>query len=586
MGLIPASFIDELMRRTDIVEVINSRVPLKKAGREYKACCPFHGEKTPSFTVSSTKQFYHCFGCGAHGTALGFLMDYEHLGFPEAVEELASLAGLEVPREQGPGTDRRPDLYGTLEAAAGFYKEQLKHHAEAIRYLKSRGISGATAATFGIGWAPDEWDGLLKKLGTDAEAVQRLTAAGMLIEREQGGCYDRFRGRVMFPIRDARGRVIAFGGRVLGAGEPKYLNSPETPLFHKGRELYGLYEARQALRQIPRLLVVEGYMDVVGLAEAGIHWAVATLGTATTAEHLERLFRVTEEVVFCFDGDRAGRQAAWRALENALPALREGRQVRFMFLPDGEDPDSLVRAEGAAAFTARLAGALPLSEYLHDELAAKVDLGSLDGRARLAELAKPLVARVPDGVFRALLVGRIATAVGMDEAGYARFVDAAAPPPPQRPAPPAERRRPTHSGRGSLVRRAIALVVHFPARAAEARLAEGLDRVDRPGIDLLAALLEDVAQSPNLTTGGLLERWREHEAWPHLQKLATAELVATEEVALAELQDCLDRLEEEQVRLRHEELFEISRTARLSAEQRAELKTLDARLARRPAAGG
>jgi DNA primase len=331
--------------------------------------------------------------------------------------------------------------------------------------------------------------------------------------------------------------------------------------------------------------VVEGYMDVVGLAEAGIHWAVATLGTATTAEHLERLFRVTEEVVFCFDGDRAGRQAAWRALENALPALREGRQVRFMFLPDGEDPDSLVRAEGAAAFTARLAGALPLSEYLHDELAAKVDLGSLDGRARLAELAKPLVARVPDGVFRALLVGRIAAAVGMDEAGYARFVDAAAPP-PQRPAPPAERRRPAPAGRGSLVRRAIALVVHFPARAAEARLAEGLAGLDRPGIDLLAALLEDVAQSPNLTTGGLLERWREHEAWPHLQKLATAELVATEEVALAELQDCLDRLEEEQVRLRHEELFEISRTTRLSAEQRAELKTLDARLARRPAAGG
>jgi DNA primase len=586
MGLIPASFIDELMRRTDIVEVINSRVPLKKAGREYKACCPFHGEKTPSFTVSSTKQFYHCFGCGAHGTALGFLMDYEHLGFPEAVEELAALAGLEVPREQGPGTDRRPDLYGTLEAAAGFYKEQLKHHAEAIRYLKSRGISGATAATFGIGWAPDEWDGLLKKLGTDAEAVQRLATAGMLIEREQGGFYDRFRGRVMFPIRDARGRVIAFGGRVLGAGEPKYLNSPETPLFHKGRELYGLYEARQALRQIPRLLVVEGYMDVVGLAEAGIHWAVATLGTATTAEHLERLFRVTEEVVFCFDGDRAGRQAAWRALENALPALREGRQVRFMFLPEGEDPDSLVRAEGADAFTARLGGALPLSEYLHDELAAKVDLGSLDGRARLAELAKPLVARVPDGVFRALLVGRIAAAVGMDEAGYARFVDAAAPPPPQRPAPPAERRRPTPCRA-----RQPGAAGHRPGGAFPGARRRGAPRrgpcpADRPGIDLLAALLEDVAQSPNLTTGGLLERWREHEAWPHLQKLATAELVATEDVALAELQDCLDRLEEEQVRLRHEELFEISRTTRLSPEQRAELKALDARLARRPVAGG
>ena len=585
MGLIPASFIDELMSRTDIVEVINSRVPLKKAGREYKACCPFHGEKTPSFTVSPTKQFYHCFGCGAHGTALGFLMDYEHLGFPEAVEELASLAGLEVPREQSQGTDRRPDLYSVLDAAAGFYKDQLKRSPQAVEYLKKRGISGATAATFGIGFAPDEWDGLLKRLGTDEGAVQRLAAAGMLIERDQGGCYDRFRGRVMFPIRDARGRVIAFGGRVLGNDEPKYLNSPETPLFHKGRELYGLYEARQALRQIPRLLVVEGYMDVVGLHGAGVNWAVATLGTATTPDHLERLFRVTEEVVFCFDGDRAGRQAAWRALENALPTLREGRQIRFLFLPDGEDPDSLVGAEGAEAFTARLKDALPLSEYLHDELASKVDMSSLDGRARLAELAKPLVARVPDGVFRALLVGRIAAAVGMDEAGYARFVEAAAPAPP-RAAQPSARRRPPAPGRGSLVRRAISLVVHFPARAAEARLSPDLDGADRPGLDLLAALLEDVARSPHLTTGGLLERWREHEAWPHLQKLATAELVTTEEVALAELQDCLDRLEEEQVRVRHEELFEISRTARLTPEQRAELKSLDARLARRPVAGG
>jgi DNA primase len=585
MGLIPASFIDELMSRTDIVEVINARVPLKKAGREYKACCPFHGEKTPSFTVSATKQFYHCFGCGAHGTALGFLMDYEHLEFPEAVEELASLAGLEVPREQAASRDRRPDLYGTLEAAASFYREQLKRHEGAIHYLKARGISGATAATFGIGYAPDEWEGLLKRCGTDESAVQRLAAAGMLIERDNGTFYDRFRGRVMFPIRDARGRVIAFGGRVLGADEPKYLNSPETPLFHKGRELYGLYEARQALRQIPRLLVVEGYMDVVGLHEAGIHWAVATLGTATTPEHLERLFRVTEEVVFCFDGDRAGRQAAWRALENALPTLREGRQVRFLFLPEGEDPDSLVRAEGAAAFADRLKGALALSEYLHNELAAKVDLASLDGRARLAELAKPLVARVPDGVFRTLLVDRIAGAVGMDPGAYARFVAAAAPP-PARPQPAARPPRHAPPGRGSLVRRAITLVVHFPAQAAGARLAADVAAAERPGMELLAALLEDVARSPNLSTGGLLERWRDHEAWPHLQTLATVDLVTTEEVALAELQDCLARLEEEEVRRRHEELIEISQAARLTDDQRAELRTLGTRLARRPAAGG
>jgi DNA primase len=586
MGLIPASFIDELMSRTDIVEVINGRVPLKKAGREYKACCPFHGEKTPSFTVSSTKQFYHCFGCGAHGTALGFLMDYEHLSFPDAVEELASLAGLEVPREQTAPQDRRGDLYGVLEAATDFYREQLKHDPDAIRYLKARGISGATAVTFGIGFAPAAWDGLLRKFGADEAAAGQLVAAGLAIERDQGGFYDRFRGRLMFPIRDARGRVIGFGGRVLGADEPKYLNSPETPLFHKGRELYGLYEARQALRHIPRLLVVEGYMDVVGLHEAGVNWAVATLGTATTPDHLERLFRVTEEVVFCFDGDRAGRQAAWRALETALSTMREGRQIRFLFLPDGEDPDSLVRAEGAAAFTARLQDSLPLSEYLHDELASRVDMSSLDGRARLAELAKPLLARVPEGVFRALLVRRIAGAVGMDENGYARFVDAAAS--ASRtvlPVAPVARKKLQAPGRGSVVRRAIALVVHFPAQAAAVRLPHGIRELERPGIDLLVALLEDVAERPHLTTGGLLERWRAHEAWPHLQKLATAEMVATPDVAVAELQDCLDRLDEEWVRLRHEALYEISRSGPLSPEQRAELRSLDARMARRPATG-
>ncbi|NHA14044.1 DNA primase [Thioalkalivibrio sp. XN279] len=583
MGLIPASFIDELMGRTDIVEVINARVPLKKAGREYKACCPFHGEKTPSFTVSPNKQFYHCFGCGAHGTALGFLMDFEHLSFPEAVEELASLAGLEVPREQSPEGERRVDLYGLLDAVAAFYRDELKRHAPAVDYLKARGVSGATAATFGLGWAPEAWDAVLKRFGRDEETVRRLATAGLLIERDGGGHYDRFRGRVMFPIRDARGRVIAFGGRVLGKDEPKYLNSPETPLFHKGRELYGLYEARQALRQVDRLLVVEGYMDVVGLREAGIPWAVATLGTATTPEHLERLFRVTEEVVFCFDGDRAGRQAAWRALENTLPTLGEGRQVRFLFLPEGEDPDSLVRAEGAAAFTARLARALPLSDYLHDELAARVDMDSMDGRARLAELAKPLVAKVPEGVFRALLVRRIARAVGMDEAAYGRFVDAAAGAAPQAPGRPARQPRPV-PGRSSLVRRAVALVVHFPAQAAQVKLPEGLAGLERPGMDLLQALLADVG--PRMTTGGLLERWREHDAFPHLQKLATAEMVATEDVAAAELQDCLDRLEEERIRLRHEELFEISRAQPLNPEQRAELKTLDARLARRSGTPG
>jgi DNA primase len=580
MGRIPPSFIDELMTRTDIVEVINGRVPLKKAGREFKACCPFHGEKTPSFTVSPTKQFYHCFGCGAHGTAVGFLMDYEHMSFPEAVEELASLAGLEVPKEAGEAPDRRHDLYGVLEAAATFFREQLKTSAEAIAYLKRRGVTGETAGRFGIGYAPEGWDGLIRRLGKGEDAMQRLAAAGLVIEREGGGWYDRFRGRVMFPIRDARGRVIAFGGRVLGDGEPKYLNSPETPLFHKGRELYGLYEARQALRDIPRLMVVEGYMDVIGLHQAGLPWAVATLGTATTLDHLERLFRVTEEVVFCFDGDRAGRQAAWRALENALPAMHEGRQIRFLFLPEGEDPDSLVGKEGAAAFEARLADALPFSEYLLAELSRQVDTDSLDGRARLAELARPLAARVPDGAFRALLIKRIARAVGMNEAEYARLVGA----PPGTaaaaiPVRPAARPRPAQ-GRSRLVRSAVSLAVHFPAQAAEASVPEGIEGLDRPGIDLLLDLLADAQEHPKSTTGALLERWRDHPAAAHLKKLALSEMLTTEEGARAELQDCLDRLAQERVRLRHEQLFELSRAGPLTPQQRDELRELDARLAR------
>jgi len=327
-GRIPQSFIDELLARTDIVEVVGSRVQLKKGGREWKAPCPFHNEKTPSFWVSPDKQFYHCFGCGAHGTALGFLMEHDKLPFPDAVEELASRLGLEVPREDdGRGPRERPgeDLYSLLSQVTQFYRDALKDSKAARDYLKRRGLNSETCVQFAIGYAPDAWDSVLKRFGGAEERVRRLLDTGLIIERSgsrEAGHYDRFRDRLMFPIRDIRGRTVGFGGRIIGEGEPKYLNSPETPLFHKGRELYGLYEARQALRQVDRLLLVEGYMDVVRLAQAGIHYAVATLGTATTPEHLNRLFRVTNEVVFCFDGDRAGRSAAWRALENALGHAR------------------------------------------------------------------------------------------------------------------------------------------------------------------------------------------------------------------------------------------------------------------------
>ncbi|MEE8463548.1 MAG: DNA primase, partial [Gammaproteobacteria bacterium] len=342
-GLIPQHFIDDLITRADIVEVLGRRIPLKKAGREYKACCPFHDEKTPSFTVSPAKGFYHCFGCGAHGTALGFLMEYDHMEFVEAVESLAGMMGIEVPREDSQRPARRYDeLFDLMQKVEQHYQQELPKHQAAADYLRARGIDGATAKRFGIGYAPSGWSHLLDKFGTSTEASDRLLAVGLIIRKDDGKHYDRFRERIMFPIRDSRGRCIGFGGRVMGQEEPKYLNSPETVLFHKGRELYGLYEARQAIRNIERLVVVEGYMDVIGLARHGIDFAAATLGTATTDEHLNRLFRLSDEVHFCFDGDRAGRAAAWRALETALPQIREGRQVRFVFLPDGQDPDSYV----------------------------------------------------------------------------------------------------------------------------------------------------------------------------------------------------------------------------------------------------
>ncbi len=364
-GAIPQHFIDELLSRADIVEIIGRRVPLKKAGREFQACCPFHNEKTPSFTVSPTKQFYHCFGCGAHGSALSFMMEYDRLSFPEAVEELATSMGLEVPREAGfaQGPDHRP-LFDILERAAAYFAQQLRQHAQAaqaVEYLRGRGVSGEVAADFRLGYAPPGWDNLLQALGGGDDSRIRLLREAGLITEQDGKRYDRLRDRIIFPIRDTRGRVVGFGGRLLGDGKPKYLNSPETPVFHKGRELYGLFEARQADANPARLLVVEGYMDVVALAQFGISNAVATLGTATTSDHLEKLYRATPELVFCFDGDRAGRDAAWKALQTALPLMREGRQARFLFLPDGDDPDSMVRRIGQEAMQAEIGDALPLS---------------------------------------------------------------------------------------------------------------------------------------------------------------------------------------------------------------------------------
>ena len=577
-GLIPQDFIDDLIARADIVEVVGRRVQLKKAGREFKACCPFHDEKTPSFTVSPGKGFYHCFGCGAHGTAIGFLMEFDHMSFVEAIESLAQSMGVDVPRNDSDKPARRYDeLFSLLDTVARHWQECLKSAPQAVEYVKNRGIDGATAKRFGIGYAPDGWSNVLDKFGKSPEAIERLLATGLVIAKDNGRHYDRFRDRIMFPIRDARGRTIAFGGRALGDGEPKYLNSPETVLFHKGRELYGLYEARQALRQIDQLVVVEGYMDAVALARHGIDFAVATLGTATTPDHLNRLFRLTDNVCFAFDGDRAGRQAAWRALENALPQIREGRQIRFIFLPEGHDPDSYVNEFGTDAFLRAIDEGVALSAFLIEELSSQVDMTTVDGRARLAELARPLVNRIPVGVYRELLIESLAEAVGMTGAKLEKILgsgESAA----RSAGRGIEKRRVgtqrPRSGQPSVVRHAIALVLNHPAAGQRADV-EKLAGVHRKGTDLLMALIETVQAEPTITTAGLLERFRHDEQGRHLGKLAASELPEDEDFdAAAELAECIDQLALAGRKERIDFLIEKQKLSGLSEAERAELRQL------------
>ena len=417
-GLIPKSFIQDLLNRLDIVDVVERHVPLKKAGANYVACCPFHSEKSPSFTVSQTKQFYHCFGCGAHGTAIGFVMEHAGLGFVEAVEDLARGVGMEVPRERTAAGEYRqkaaPDLYEVMQAATRYYREQLKRSPRAIDYLKRRGLSGEIAAKFGIGYAPDGWQNLSAAF-PDYQS-DTLIETGLVIAGNEGKRYDRFRDRIMFPIANVRGQVIGFGGRVLDKGEPKYLNSPETPLFEKGRELYGLYQAQKSIRASQQVLVVEGYMDVVALAQHGVEYAVATLGTATTPYHVQKLLRLAEHVIFCFDGDKAGQRAAWRALENALPHLQDGKRISFLFLPVEHDPDSFIRESGKEAFEQRVRGAMPLSAYLLREISAELDLRSQEGCSQLLERAKPLLTAITAPATALLLRKEVAALAGVSQA--------------------------------------------------------------------------------------------------------------------------------------------------------------------------
>lgn len=574
MASVPESYLNELLRRLDVVEVVGRRLPLKRAGREYRARCPFHDERTPSFWVSPQKQFYHCFGCGAHGSAIGFVMKYDGLEFRDAVEVLAQQAGLPPPPSgtRSDGADTRQD-YAVLDAAARWFQQQLLLDARARAYLAGRGLDAEMIEQFGLGYAPSDGDLLAKALALGPERRQVLLKHGLLSEGQRGH-YAKFRDRVMFPIADRRGRTIAFGGRVLGDGQPKYLNSPETPLFHKGRELYGLYQARQRRETLQRLLVVEGYLDVIALTQAGIPGAVATLGTATTREQAETLFRNADDVVFCFDGDRAGRQAAWRALTQVFPRMREGRQAFFLFLPDGEDPDTLVRREGREGFEARLQReAMPSSRYFFAELERDCDLGTPEGKARLAARARPLLAEVPDGSFRDLMLAELEQRVGT------RIQLTTAPAGASTRAAPVVRREPRQQP--SLVRHAIQTLLLHPAAVQSLPAPPwGFEGLDRPGVDLLLRLLHYSREQQVEHGSELLRHFEEDAAHPALLKLYASGASTEAPMLQAMLLETVQRLVEERRRDRRSELAALADQRSLDAAERAELTRLMGKPAR------
>jgi DNA primase len=555
--VIPDSFKQELLHRVDIVDVIERYVPLKKGGANYSACCPFHTEKTPSFTVSPTKQFYHCFGCGAHGNAISFLIEYQGLGYVEAVKDLAESVGMKMP-EFEPRTKKPeggPDLYEIMERACDYYREQLKTAPRAIEYLKGRGLTGKIAARFGIGYAPEGWQSLDSVFPSYAD--KSLKEAGLVIDPEGGGRrYDRFRDRIMFPILNQRGSVIAFGGRVLGDGEPKYLNSPETPLFEKGRELYGLTQARSAIRAAGRAIVVEGYMDVVALAQHGIEYAVATLGTATSASHVQKLLRQTDEVVFCFDGDAAGRKAAWHALEVSLPYLADNKTVRFLFLPPEHDPDSFVREEGKEAFEKRLGDSRPLSEFLLEELKSRTDLGTAEGRSRLAHEAKPLLQKVSAPALRLQLLKALAEAAGMTYEEAAQLTEIRIPRGyGSKPAPLQGAERGAQLAERKPERTLLQCLLSKPGYAKELP-AELLDHDSFEGSAILM-VAEFCRENPNADGNLVVEHFRETELKVLLESSQAALLDTRfgDEQTGAEFSGAVERLQERQKRKRHDALI-------------------------------
>nr|MBX2869099.1 DNA primase [Acidiferrobacterales bacterium] len=540
-----------------------------------------HEEKTPSFTVSPAKQFYHCFGCGVHGTAIGFLMEYANLGFVEAIEELAESAGMEVPREQGGGGPKKDEtsgqLLGLVDQASNWFQQQLRTHPDArkaIAYLKRRGLDGRICAHFGVGFAPDSWDGLLSALGDSDLRREQLFKAGLVIRKDNsegrsGGrdMYDRFRGRVIFPIEDHRGRVVAFGGRVFGEGEPKYLNSPETPLFHKGAELYGLHRARRAIGGENKSIVVEGYMDVVSLAQFGVENSVATLGTATTRTHLQRLFRLAPEIVFCFDGDRAGRDAAWKAMQVALPEMQDGRQLGFLFLPDGEDPDSIVRNEGGDAFKTRVNEAMSLDQFMFDTLLAQVDMTRMDGKARLMSMAQPLVGQLPEGTLREMMRTKLSSLSGLSS-------EQMGPMPGKITQPRSRKRTQPLEGALSPLALAIAMLLQNPALANQISEPQLIDQLTLRGAEHFRTMISQIQSSPDMNTARLLESFRESGVHEYLQKLASYNTAIDEEVMTQHFNDTLHTIVAQQDEQRRLELLEKSRERGLNDQEELEFREL------------
>lgn len=572
-GRIPRSFINDLLARTDIIDLVDAKVPLKKQGKNHHACCPFHNEKTPSFTVNGERQFYYCFGCGAHGNAIDFLMNYDKLDFVEAIEELSALHGLDVPYEKGTGSSQielhqRQNLYQLMEKINQFYCAALSHPSanKAKDYLSQRGLSTEIIEHFSIGFAPAGWDNLLKKFAVNPESRKQLDDAGMLVTNDNGRVYDRFRERVMFPIRDRRGRVIAFGGRVLGDALPKYLNSPETDIFHKGRQLFGLYEATQNSNELSKLLVVEGYMDVVALAQYDIRYAVASLGTSTTSEHIQLLYRSTDTVICCYDGDRAGREAAWRALETALPYLTDGRQLRFMFLPDGEDPDSLVRKEGKDAFEQRMKDAQTLSAFLFDSLVPQVDLKTQEGKAKFSKLAIPLIKQIPGETLRLYMAQELGNFIGIpDISQVLAMIDRESTEQVNYQAP---KLKPT------TMRILIALLVQNPNFSELVPSLEGIVHIQMPGLSLFQELVDVCRSTPGMSTGQLLERYRDNKFAKQLEKLATWNDIEIEEIAENTFIDALNHLFNSALDERFDYLIAKERTEGLTPEEREEVRLI------------